>query len=231
MTEIAVLVPVLGRPQAAQPLVESFVNSIPAGLARLVFVCSPDDGSELRACRHTGCLTLELDRPPGPGDFAAKIQLGFEETDEPFVFQAADDVTFESGWAEAALAAIDASRPFGVCGTWDGANPVVMRGLHSTHSLIRRAYVDECGGSWDGPGSVFSSAYSHQYVDNELVELAKTRGCFTFAAGARVLHHHPLYDRAVAYDKTYEKGLAASSADSALFYRRQAEWMRELAAA
>lgn len=228
---VAVIVPVLGRPHAAQPLVDSFAASIPRGLARLVFVCSPTDLEQEAACRDTGCLTITVPHDPGPGDFASKIQHAFDATDEPYVFQAADDVEFEAGWAQAALAAINDGRPFGVCGTWDGANPVVMRGHHSTHSLIRRAYVEECGGSWDGPGSVFSQAYSHQWVDTELVELAKIRGCFTFAFDSRVLHHHPLYDRTVAYDPTYEKGLADSSADSALFHRRQAEWLRELAAA
>lgn len=231
VTEVAVLVPVLGRPRAAQPLVESFVNSIPAGLARLVFICSHGDTDETNACVATGCRTLMLDQQPGPGDFARKIQKGFEQTDEPFVFQAADDVAFQPGWCRAVLAAIEDGDQYGVCGTWDGANPQVMRGVHSTHSLIRRAYIDECGGSWDGPGTVFSQAYSHQWVDVELIELAKLRGCFTFAKASRVLHRHPLFDRKVARDSIYERGFADAAADRALFHARQREWLRELAVA
>lgn len=231
MTRVAVIVPVLGRPQAAQPLVDSFVASVPPGLARMVFVCSPGDTAEMAACVATGCRTLMLTEQPGPGDFARKVQLAFEQTDEPYIFQAADDVEFQVGWCETALEQIDTDGGYGVCGTWDGANPQVMRGLHSTHSLIRRAYVDECGGSWDGPGTVFSSAYSHQWVDVELVELAKLRGCFTFAKTARVLHRHPLFDRSVARDATYERGLSSGAEDRATFHRRQREWLRGLSAA
>lgn len=231
MTEIAVLVPVLARPHAAQPLADSFTQNTPPGLARLVFICSPFDQQQERACRNTGCTTLAVTRQPGPGDFAAKIQHGFDQTDEPFVFQAADDVEFTQGWAQAALDAIDQDGGYGVCGTWDGANPSVMRGQHSTHSLIRRGYVDECGGSWDGPGTVFSTAYAHQFVDTELVELAKLRDCFTFAHDSKVLHHHPMFDRTVARDATYLRGAAAAAADRATFRRRQREWQRELRAA
>lgn len=230
MSEIVVAVPVLGRPRSAQPLVDSFSAATPEGLARLLFVCSPGDLEQIAACHATGADVLVMDQPVGHGDFSKKIQLAFDSSGESFLFQAADDVDFTPGWAEAALAQID-SDGFGVCGTDDRANPVVMRGQHSTHSLIRRAYVDECGASWDGPGTVFSQAYSHQWCDTELVELAKLRGCFTFARDSVVIHRHPFYDRSVARDATYERGLSAGQADRALFHQRQQEWLREMAAA
>ena len=51
-------------------------------------------------------------------------------------------------------------------GTDDQANPKVMRGHHSTHSLIRCSYIDSPGATWhDGPGAVYSEAYDHQWVD------------------------------------------------------------------
>jgi hypothetical protein len=228
---IAVVIPVLNRPQNAQPVVASLELSDPHGLCRPLFVCSPGDDAEVAACRATGADLLILDTLPGPGDFARKVQAAFDATDEPFVFQAADDVEFTAGWAEAALYAIDRDGGYGVCGTDDRANPLVERGLHSTHSLIRRAYVDECGASWDGPGTVFSTAYAHQRVDNELVELAKVRGCFTFARESVVLHHHPIFDRTVPMDDTYQRALADSKADSDLFHARQREWLREMQAA
>jgi hypothetical protein len=228
---IVVAIPVLGRPQNAQAVLASLELSDPNGLCRPLFVCSPGDDRQIRACHESGAHVLMLEQPPGPGDFARKIQAAFDTSSEPFLFQAADDVEFTPGWAEAALYAIERDGGYGVCGTDDRANPVVMRGQHSTHSLIRRAYVDVCGASWDGPGTVFSQAYSHQSVDNELVELAKVRGCFTFCAEAVVRHHHPLYDRSVPRDSTYERGLRDGGADMALFHVRQADWLRQLAVA
>lgn len=227
---IVVVVPVLGRPQSAQAVIASLELSDPDGLCRPLFVASPGDVRQFEACFATGADVMMLDVPPSPGDFARKIQAAFDRSTEPFLFQAADDVEFRPGWAEAALYQID-REGFGVCGTDDRANPAVMAGRHSTHSLIRRSYVDECGGSWDGPGTVFSTAYSHQYVDTELVELAKARGCFTFAPDAVVVHHHPIFDRTVPMDATYEKGLADGQADARLFHARQREWARVLAAA
>lgn len=225
---IIVAIPVLGRPQNAQPVIASLELSDPDGLCRPLFICSPGDERQIRACHATGAQVLMLEQPPGPGDFARKIQAAFDVSREPFLFQAADDVEFTPGWAEAALYAIDRNGGYGVCGTDDRSNPVVMRGQHSTHSLIRRAYVDECGASWDGPGTVFSTAYSHQSCDNELVELAKIRGCFTFSAASVVKHHHPIYDRAVTRDATYERGLADGRDDRVIFNARQRDWLRQL---
>ena len=111
----------------------------------------------------------------------------------------------------------------GVCGTNDQANDKVMRGLHSTHSLIRRAYIDECGGSLDGPGSVFTEAYSHCFCDNELVNLAISRDCFSFAENSIVRHNHPIW-RTAADDATYRLGNAGFAEDQRLYRKRAREW-------
>lgn len=216
------IVPVLGRPQNAQPLVDSFAASNPA--ARLLFVVSASDLDELRAVRETGADYTLADWEPGHADFALKVNLAYRLTREQFLFQAADDVEFVAGWDVAALAAIE-SGGFGVCGTQDGANPSVKAGRHSTHSLIRRSYVDECGASWDGPGTVFSTAYSHNWCDVETVELAKIRGCWVFARQSVVRHRHPIWGTAKR-DATYEKGSADERSDRRLFELRQREWIR-----
>lgn len=224
MTEVAVVVPVLGRPQAAQPLADSLHKATTVS-HRLVFVCSPDDTAQIHACKSTGADVLVADWQPGRGDFACKINHAYRQTREPYLFQAADDVRFHGQWDVEALAAITDSDGYGVCGTDDGANPTVRRGQHSTHSLIARWYVDECGASFDGPGSVFSEAYNHQCVDVELVELARSRGCFTFAAGALVEHRHPIW-RTAPDDATYRKGAASAAQDRRLYAQRRRQWER-----
>lgn len=225
---IVVAVPVLARPQNAQPVVASLELSDPRGLCRPLFITGPGDLRQIEACHATGADVLMLGTPPGHADFALKIQAAFDASTEPFLFQAADDVEFTPGWAEAVLYAIDRDGGYGVCGTDDQANPMVMRGQHSTHSLIRRTYVDECGASWDGPGTVFSMAYHHLWTDSELVELAKLRGCFTFCADAVVKHSHPIFDRSVEMDDTYRRGSEHARSDREIFHARQAEWLREM---
>ena len=221
--EIVIVVPVLGRPQNAGPLASNIAEATTVPY-RLVFVCSPQDDAEIEAVVATGADMLISPSEEPRGDFARKINHAYRYSSEPFLFQAADDLVFHPGWAEACLEAIN-SGGFGVCGTNDLANPVVRRGLHSTHSLIRRSYVDDPGASADGPGTVFSEAYWHQWCDNELVGLAKSRGLFCFAETAVVEHRHPIW-RTAPDDDTYRRGSAHAREDARLFRQRQRGFSR-----
>ncbi len=214
---IVVLVPVLGRPANAQPLADSLAAASPG--VRLVFLVSLGDTDQHEACVKTGADVLVLDALRAPGDFARKINEGYRATTEPFVFQAADDVEFRLGWDDAALRVAEDTGA-GVVGTNDLANPVVRKGRHSTHSLIRRSYVDHPGASADGPGTVFSEAYGHAFCDNELVELAKKRGQWAFAESSHVLHRHWVWGTAEK-DATYRVGMETFQADSRVFHRRR----------
>jgi glycosyltransferase involved in cell wall biosynthesis len=220
VSEIVIVVPVLGRPDNVAPLVANVLQetTVPH---RIVFVCNPDDDAEIEAVLAAGADMLIIDEPAGPGDFARKLNHAYQHTREPWIFQAADDVVFHPGWAEACLHA--AGDRYMVVGTQDLANPVVRRGHHSTHSLIRRCYVDDPGASADGPGSVFSEVYHHQWCDNELIGLAKSRGLFVFAKDAVVEHRHPIW-RTAPDDETYRRGAAHARDDRALFQRRQRMW-------
>ncbi len=224
---IDILIPVLNRPHRVAPLLGSIAASTTVPHT-VLFLTSPDDGAEVAAIVAAGARHLPVPWAPAGGDYARKINLGFAytrevlaEEDNPFVFLGADDLEFRSGWDEQAIAELERAGA-GVCGTQDGANPLVRRGAHSTHSLVRRAYIDECGGTWhDGPGVVYHEGYAHMYVDNELCAVAKERGCWAFAHQSRVLHHHPIFDRSVPMDATYTKAMDNHEVDRALYQARQ----------
>ena len=227
---IAVVVPVLWRPQNAQPLADSLAAATTVPY-RLVFVASHDDPDEIDACRATGHTVLVAGWSAGRGDFAMKTQLAYDLTDEPFVFTGADDLEFQAGWAREALDRM-AETGAGVCGTNDLGNPMVKAGKHSTHSLVRRSYIEGQGGTFDGiPGVLLCDLYDHQYVDTELVAVAIDRDEFVFARESRVRHKHPLWDRSVPRDATYERSLAGGLRDRRLFERRRATWNRARVAA
>jgi len=223
---IVVLIPVLGRPQNAAKVSNSLRAASPT--VRLVFICSPGDEDEIAACRETGADVLVADWDPGRADFAKKIALGYRETREAWIFQGADDITFEKGWDEALRQEHEATGAL-VIGTYDGGNPAVKKGRHSTHTLIARTYCDDPGASFDGPGTVFSDAYDHQCTDNELIFLAQERGVWAFCREARVTHHHPFWPGGPAMDATYEKGLAQGRQDIRLFAARRRDWLHEQA--
>lgn len=234
--ELLVVVPVLGRPDRARPLLASFIATrTPDVDSGLLFVCSPGDTEQIAACRAAAAdgsgrvfaVTAPFER--APGDFARKINWAYREhvatPGVEFLFQAADDVAFDHHWDREALA-VARSTDVGVIGTNDAANPTVVAGLHSTHSLIRASYVAECGASADGPGFVFHEGYGHQYVDNELVTLARARDCWAFAHNSVVRHSHPIFNRRVLMDDTYRTGQATAEADRRLFLQRSRTWKR-----
>lgn len=217
---IDVLIPVLGRPQRVAPLVENLSSST-AVPYRLVFLCSEGDEAEIEEVRGAGAEFRLGAWPPANGQYAKKINLGYRETDNPWLLLGADDIHFYMGWAEIALAA--AGDRFHVVAFNDKMNYFVRQGLLATHSLIRRSYVDDPGASIDGPGVIYHEGYSHNFVDCELSLLARNRGVFKFVRGATLEHLHPLAKRA-QMDSTYEAGLADFAADRDLFVSRCSEY-------
>lgn len=219
MTDIVVAIPVLARPRNAAAVARSLADA--GGSTRPLFICSPGDDAEIEACRATGAEVVVTDFPAGPGNFAMKTNLAARLTDEPWVFAGADDLRFHPGWAEEMIR-VGEQAGAGMVGSDDLGNGMVRAGRHSTHSLFRRDYITECG-TVDQPGLVYHEGYDHQQVDTEAYETAVARGCFVFARRARVEHLHPFWGKG-DLDATYEKGLAASAADRALFHQRRRLW-------
>lgn len=215
--ELVVLVPVLGRPQNAATLAESLSQNTVTE-HRLLWICSPGDKKEIAACKRTYGEVMIVPWEPGRADFARKINYAFEHTTEPWLFQAADDLRFSPKWDIHALR-IAKARGFGVVGTADLGNPLVLRGMHSTHTLFSRTYIETFGGTMDNTGTVFSELYDHQYCDNEFVQTARARGQWGFAKNAVVEHLHPHWGKS-EMDATYDKALRETAKDRNLFAAR-----------
>lgn len=220
--KILVAIPVLNRPQRVQPLLDDLRSSQQDVKLEPLFIVSSSDTPEVHALMKARAPFLTVDWAPEHGDFARKMQYAYEETDEEWIFQAADDVSFAPGWADHAIATAEETGAL-VIGTQDGGNPSVKSGNHSTHTLIKRTYCDAPGASLDGPGTIFTTAYSHQWTDTELVELAKHRGVWAFSHDSIVTHHHPMWSKG-QMDATYQKGLADSRADHQTFLQRKSQW-------
>ena len=218
MIDVVVIAPVLGRPDNAGPLASSLAAS--TDRARLVFVCSPDDDAEIASCHATGAETIVVDWWPGWAEWARKLEFVRACTDEPYMLLGADDIRFRTGWVEAVLD-VFAHNDVGVVGTNDLANPAVRAGRHSTHPVVCRGYADM--GTIDNPGLMLHDGYFHQFVDNELVETARHRGCWAFARKAHVEHLHPVWSTATN-DDTYRRGAERARDDQRLFNQRRRLW-------
>lgn len=208
--QTAVIVPVLRRPQNAEPFMRSLRAT--TGLAAVYAVANHDDPETAKAWDEAGASVLYADGV----SFACKVNAGYAQTSEPWLFVTGDDVRFHPGWLDHAQA-VGATHD--VVGTNDLGNPRVLRGEHATHMLLRRRYLDEQGGSWDGPGSVCHEGYRHWFVDDEIVTAARRRGAFAFAPGSVVEHLHPAWGKGES-DEVYDLGQASQAEDRALFVER-----------
>lgn len=228
--EVAVIVPVLGRPQNAAPFMQSLRAS--TGLATVHAIVGDDDPKSMRATaaawRDAGAETISgrtsADAEHTAVTFAEKVNVGYRYTRQPWLFITGDDVAFRPGWLDHAQH-VASTQKASVIGTNDLGNPRVMSGEHATHLLISRAYVDEHGASWDGPGVVCHEGYRHWFVDDEIVTAAKQRDEWAMALGSEVEHLHPLWGKAET-DPVYERGQSYGEADGQLFLTRRAAHLK-----
>ena len=216
---IDILIPVLGRPQNAQRVVDSITANTSVDY-RIWFICTWEDDAQIAACRATRQEPIIIGRDSGPGDYAFKTNFGFRHTNGEFVLNGADDLDFSPGWDRMALTEMVKNK-IGVVATNDMANRQVKRGEFGTHNLIRRSYILERGGTREGtPGVVMHEGYDHSYVDRELCDVAQARGVYAFAKRSVVRHRHPLW-RTAPWDDTYRKAVGRAREDQALYDTRK----------
>jgi glycosyltransferase involved in cell wall biosynthesis len=223
--KLVILIPVLRRPQNISPLVQSIKSNtmIPSKHKyEILFIASPSDDKEINALKEHGANFIVMPEDyEGHGDYAKKINTGFKSIAADWYLTGADDIKFHSGWFEAAMNIYAATKAC-VIGTNDMGNPRVTAGRHSTHTLVLKEYIDECG-TIDEPGKIFHEGYHHNFCDDELVQTAKWRGAWAFSKDSRVEHNHPLW-RPVPLDEIYTLGRKFYKEDERLYNIRKKLW-------
>lgn len=213
MQALVVLIPVLRRPHRVQHVLSSLHANTPEP-CRALFIASPGDDDEHAAIRRCGADMIIVD-----GNYAAKINEGVRQTTEPLLFLGADDLAFHPRWLEHAKRRIKGSVH--VVGTNDLCNRRVMRGEHSTHSLVTRAYTHH--GTIDDPSRLLHEGYPHEYVDDEFVGTARRRNAFASAADSIVEHLHPQVGKA-PMDDLYAAQVQRMRRGKSLYLKRRPLW-------
>jgi hypothetical protein len=214
---LVILVPLLGRADRFGAMAASAAATMPT--ARVLYCVTPGDTPVLDALNAVGAQRILVPWQP-VGDYARKINTGYACSSEALLFLGADDIVFHPGWFEAATAQLTAG--VGVVGTNDLGSPRVMAGLHSTHSLVTRSYVDTYG-TIDEPGKVLHEGYLHEYVDDEFVETARRRGAYAHAADSWVEHYHANWGKATV-DSLYQAQRMRMRAGRPIYQARRALW-------
>lgn len=218
MREIAVIVPAMRRPHNVAPFMASLQAT--TDQATVYFVCDHGDTDQIKAVLDTDAQFII--NWSSSTTFATKCNLGYRETEEPWLLFVGDDVRFHDGWAEAAL---KAGTQGAFVSTNDLGNPRVMAGRHATHPMIARWWLDQHGASWDGPGTVCHQGYHHWYVDNEWTRVAQDAAEFVYAHDAIIEHLHPIWDKGDS-DEVYRIGQSRAHEDSRTFTYRASRHAR-----
>lgn len=212
---VAVLVPVT-RPHCAKPFMQSLRAT--TGMAIAYAIAYDEDMDTIKAWDDAGATVIV----GGHMTFAEKVNAGYRQTKEPWLFLTGEDVRFHPGWLDYAMF-IGKTAAACVVGTNDLGSERVRNGEHAVHMLILRSYIDSYGASWDGPGIVAHEGYRHWYVDDEIVAAAKQRGSFAAATDAVVEHMHPAFGKS-AGDSVYRLGQSHAKADKETWQRREKEY-------
>lgn len=223
--KVAILIPTLGRAHVLEQLIENIADTTPGGRYLTIFVIDHDDTDTCSELHRLNAWWVFKD-----GTYPVKTNAGYAASQHlPLILPTADDVVFHNGWYEAAIEVFQDER-VQVVGTRD-LTPVTDSGQHSTMPIVRRSYIEGPGAVWGEPGKVFHEGYHHGWVETELWQLACHRGVARFVPGSVIEHCHPDWGTRPR-DATDEKGnVRFKGEDNALFNRRQAEWIREPAAA
>ena len=189
-------------------IIDGFKRTTPD--ATLVFIPDPDDVAEIEAIEHAGGNILFSVR----ANYATKINMAVRMTREPLIFLGADDLIPGEGWLEKALAYMhDGIEVVGV-------NDMIIRGRaeHTTHFLMTRHYAELP--VITGERGPLCEIYDHSCVDDELIETAKHRNTYAYAADSHVTHLHPDNGTA-AIDDTYRKGRSKLGDDRRIWKSRK----------
>ncbi len=222
MLDLAILIPVLRRPKNIHQLALSIFITTRVS-HEVLFIASPGDNEEIAELKNQNQSYIIMDdNYENKGDYARKINAGFNSIDAEWYFLGADDLLFHSLWFEVAM---DVYEKTGACviGTNDLGNPLVIKGQHATHSLVLGEYVRECG-TIDEPGKALHEGYSHNFCDTELVETAKWRGAWSFARESRVEHLHYDWRKGVS-DEVYQIGKSGFVTDQRYYEQRKKLWV------
>ena len=212
--DLAVIVPVLWRPERVVPTIESVEAATPN--ARLVFVVSARDRATQAALADTDYGGRWMGAIKD--HYAYKINEAAELVRMPLLFLGADDLDYRPGWFDKAVAHMEqGAEVVGVNDLMDRPR----RRRHATHFLMTRDYAERP--LPDGSRGPLFEGYHHWYCDDELIARATADGVYAYAPDAHVEHLHYLNGKADD-DDTYRRGRKHRRADRRTFTERSHLW-------
>jgi hypothetical protein len=160
---------------------------------------------------NAGASILECNKPT----FAEKSNHAYKNSNSDWLLFVGEDVVFKKDWYASLF---NYMRVYKVIGT----NDLLYSGKqHSPHMLISREYIQNRGGSWDGPDKVFHE-YIHNYTDTETRQLAIERKVWIYDHQCVIEHLHHANNKA-EIDGVYEIGIGSHKQDKTKYLNRRTQ--------
>lgn len=217
--QVAIFIPSFGRPNELSRVIDNLYENTPFESFNAYFILESHDTASIEAAKH---LRAKVIINEGKPCYADAINTAYHKTLEPYFFTGADDLGFQQGWLETALACMN--ETIKVVGTNDLGQIPIGVARNSTHYLVARDYIKKQSGVIDQPDTVLYF-YSHNYTDTEFTQTAVSRGVYVYCPESRIEHFHPVWNKGV-WDETYKKGQQTSAQDERLFKERRHLWTK-----
>lgn len=212
---ISILLATTGRPDMAQAMVESLSATTQDHDVELVAAVDNDEETvrRIEAVSRHDRLDVFIDHSRDYRGCSRAWNAALALSKGDCVVLAADDLAWQPGWLDAALATLaEFPDEWGMVGFNDGHWGAEL----STHYLMSRRFVIEVLG-----GVVAWEAYTHSFNDVEANERAKRAGRYAWCEGAHVRHNHWLFgDR--TQDDTDTRSLPGHPESAAIYAQREA---------
>ena len=209
---IGILIPSKDRSDRFQRIIEN-INSTTVSPHKIYFIIEDNDFDSIAEAKR---LNANIIISSGRG-YRAAINLGYLKTTEEFLLLGSDDIVFTQGWDLLMLDKMNDEK-IGIVGGKDDW-PISQTGLHGSHLLVRRSYIEEFSGVEDEDNVIYSSSYQHFMTDIETEQTAMKRAAFA-SCEAVIEHNH--YCRGTALnDSTYEIELPKSKPDELQYNLRR----------
>lgn len=203
---ISILLATMGRPEMAEACVLGLLGSTNHNLEIVAAVDGPEEDAQ--RLYDLGCV---VDHSYERRGCSSAWNAALAHATGDLLVLAADDLHFEPGWLDAALAKLaEFPEGWGMVGFNDGHWGEEL----STHYLMSRRFIVEVLG-----GVVAWPCYGHSFNDAEANERARRAGRYAWCEEARVGHSHWLFgDR--EKDETDTRGLASYAEAERIFNQR-----------
>jgi len=211
---IAILIPTLGRADRIASIVENIARTTHLPHT-IYFICEPWDQATIDAIPKSDPRVVQVINQK-PNTYVSAINLGYELSNEDYIFCGSDDIEFTLWWDKEASQYFGKYGFIGVVDEW----PITKTGLHASHFFVSREYVGKWSGVFDEKGVIYSSQYKHLNCDIETEQTAMCRNEFVISKDS-IVHHKHWYTKQAKMDETYKMGSECRNCDMQTYEKRR----------